>query len=309
MRKFICALLAFSCLVANALAEEVEFRAGTRAAKLGDSLFFVVDEGETDALVRYAAEKPMLAERAEGIEALLTHDGNLYYLEKADGAWALMRRGEAGMPEVVYAFDAEADVRALSECGEELFVLVSGQLHVVYPDQNLCLRLAGAKMREYAVDGEYAYFISATDIVSYALGAGAADAGCLYKLNLSTGNTSLVMKAGVEDLNFHAGKLYFHNLSDAYLQGDRTVAGKLYSFDLATESLTRELNDYDWAYFPVDAGLLVYRAGAVVLIGADGSEAALCAAGTRAEVFFANGAALVYDPDTSSFAAYSIPTP
>jgi hypothetical protein len=46
---------------------------------------------------------------------------------------------------------------------------MDGQLHVVYPDQALCLRLASAKMSEYAVNGEYAYFISASDIVSYVL--------------------------------------------------------------------------------------------------------------------------------------------
>lgn len=306
MRKYLCALLSLALLFSCALAEEGEFRAGTGAAKLGESLFFAVDEGATWALVRVAGGKSMLAARAEGVGPVLTLDGELYYLEKADGAWSLMRRGEDTVPETVYAFAAGASVGALAESGGELFVLVDGQLHIVYPGQKLCLRLASAKMSEYAVNGEYAYFISATDIVSYELGAATADAGCLYRLNLSTGNTSLVMKAGVEDLQYRAGKLYFHNLSDAYLQGDSNLAGRLYSFDLSTETLTRALSDYDWAYFVTGAGILVYREGGVFLMGADGSAAAVCQAGTRAEVYFADGAVFLYDPDTMSFAAYPV---
>jgi predicted NUDIX family NTP pyrophosphohydrolase len=311
MRKFLCALFALACLAAGALAEEGAFRAGTGAAKLGDSLFFSVGEGETVALVRVAAGKPMLAARAEDLGPVLTHGGSLYYLEKKDGAWTLVRRGEATMPETVYAFAAGAEVGRLCECGEDLFVLVDGQLHVVYPSQKLCLRLASAKMREYAVDGEYAYFISDADVVSYELptgsGIAAADAGCLYRLNLSTGNTSLIMKAGVEDLSYRAGKLYFHNLSDAYLSGEGAVAGKLYSFDLSTETLAQAQSDYDWAYFVTDAGLIVYRADGVLLTGADGQETSVCAPGPRAEVWYSDGTILVYDPDAASFAAYPVP--
>ncbi len=313
MRKFVCALLALACLISGALAEEGECRAGTGAAKLGDSLFFAVHEGGTDALVRCAAGKPMLAARAEAICSLLTHGGDLYYLEKTDGAWTLMRRGEMSAPGAVYAFDTGADVRVLSACGEELFALVDGQLHVLYPEKKLCLRLASTEMREYAVDGEYAYFVSAADIVRYELpsptGTVSAEAGCLYRLNLSTGNTSLVMKAGVEDLRFRDGKLYFHSLSDAYLQGENAVAGKLYSFDLATETLARWLSDYDWDYFPTAAGLLVYRADGVTLVTPGGTETTVRETGPRAEVYFADGEILVYDPDALSFAAYSIPAP
>ncbi len=304
MRKFLCALLALLCLITGATAEGGTFRAGTGAARLGDSLFFAIDEGQTDALVRVAADKPMLATRAEGLDSLLTRGNQLYYLEKTDAAWALMRRGETTVPEVVYAFDAGVEVRALSEYGSDLFLLVDDQLHILYPDQKLCLRLASAKMKAYVVVGEYAYFISATDIVRYEVNSAAIDAGCLYRLNLSTGNTSLLIKAGVSDLQCHADTLYFHNLSDAYIRADGGLSGYLYAFDCATETLKRALSDYDWSYCPIDEGLLAYREGAVVLVGADGTEIDVCETGAQAEVFFADGEIFVYDPDAASFAAY-----
>lgn len=312
MRKFLCAVIAAALLCVGALAEAGEFRAGTDAAKLGESLFFAVDEGATGALVR-VEENPMLAARAEGIASLLVFGGDLYYLAETDGAWALMRRGETTAPETVYTFDAGADVRALSAFGSELFLLVDDKLHIVYPQQALCLRLAGTRMREYTVDGEYAYFVSAADVVDYALptetGTASAEAGCLYKLNLSTGNTSLVMKAGVEDLTMRDGKLYFHNLADAYLQGNEKVAGKLYSLDIATQTLTRELDDYDWAYCVAQDGILVYRQGGVRLIASDGSEQTVCETGTHAAVSFADGLVFVYDPDRTAFSVYSVPLP
>jgi hypothetical protein len=312
MRKVLCAVIAAALFYAGALAESGDFRAGADAAKLGGSLFFAVDEGATGALVR-VGETPMLAARAEKIASLLAFDGDLYYLAESGGAWALMRREETTAPETVYAFDAGTDVRALSAYGSELFLLVDGRLHIVYPEQALCLRLAGAQMREYTVDGEYAYFVSAADLVDYELPSGAgtasAEAGCLYKLNLSTSNTSLVMKAGAENLTMRGGKLYFHNLADAYLQGTEKVAGRLYSLDITEETLTRELDCYDWAYCAVRDGILVYRQGGVNLVSSGGSETNVCVTGTRALVSFADGFVFVYDPDDTTFTCFSVPAP
>lgn len=309
MQKLLAGLLACALLFGSACAEAGDFRAGTNVARLGGSVFFTIDEGETDALVRVDSV-PMLAVRAEELGPVLTHDGALYYLEKREGTWSLMRRGETTMPETIYTFGAGKDVSALGEYGEELFVLVDGQLHVIYLKRRICIMLADARMSEYAMDGAYAYFISASDIVSYevpaAVGVVSANAGCLYRLNLSTGNTSLVIKAGAEDLKYRAGKLYFHNLSDAYLLGEHTVAGKLWAFDLTTETLARVLDDYDWAYYVSAAGLLVHREGEVFLMGADATISTVCETGPRMEVFFSDDAAYIYDPDEMTFTAYPI---
>lgn len=315
MKKFVCALLTVFLLGACALAESGDFRAGTEAAYLNGNLFFVVNEGAARALVRVdPSGKPMIASRADGLGPVVTQSGALYYLRKSDGAWAILKRGDVTQESVAYLFEPGVDVRALSAYGADLFLLVDGQLHIFYPEQSLCLKLADAKMGEYAIADDYAYFVSLTDIVTYELptpsGASATgESGCLYKLNLSTGNTSLVMKAGAEDLKYFGGKLYFHNLADGYLSaaGDKTwVEGRLYSFDLSTETPARVLSDYDWDYCPTEQGLIVFQSGAVAITGADGASRTICAPGPRAEVFFADGYVLVYDPDAQTFAAYAI---
>lgn len=302
MRKFLCALFAAALLLGSARSEGA-FVPGAGAASLGESLFFAVPEGETQALVRVFKEKPMLALRADGLDSLLVFDGALYYLQKEKDAWALMARGESAPAARVHQFPDGADVRGLSAWGGEMFVLVDDRLNVLYPQRGLCLRLAEVRMRSYVIYEDYAYFVSATDIVRYDLSASVyAEGGCLYRLNISTGNTSLVIKAGAEDIALSGSRLYFHNLSEAYLQGAERAAGKLYAFDLNTEQLFPALDDYDWGYFPAGDDLLVRRAEGVWRVGADG-ETLAWELSPRALVFFQGGAVFAYDPDAGTFAA------
>ncbi|MGI6239466.1 MAG: hypothetical protein ACOYI5_07550 [Christensenellales bacterium] len=307
---FALAIFMLACLPARA--QTGGFAAGANAAQLGERLFFIVDEGAQRALVKVdPAGKAVLAARADDMESLLHHEGFLYYLKQSGGAWSLMRRGEAPGETERHAFSEGARARALATDGENLFALVDDQLHILYPDQALCLKLAGARMREYVIADDYAYFISATDIISYELPApegepARGEAGCLYRLNLSTGNTSLVLKAGVQDLKLYEGRLYFHNLADGYRAGETRVAGKLYAFDLATETLARELDDYDWDYFPAPGGLIVRRAGEIVLLTPAGEARALAQVDARAEVAYVEGVLLIYDPDGLSFFSVDI---
>ena len=262
MKKFLCFLAALMLLSMSALAQENAFVSGSQSAALGGDMFFVVREAEGDALVRFAGgQTAFLSERAEAVTSLVEFENALYYLRRLGSGWELVSRDAALNVRTAYAFEAGSDVRRLSVYGENLMVLIDGNLHMVYPGKGLCIKLAGAAMSEYVIADDYAYFVSQTDVIDYRLyhpdGSATKSAGCLYRLNLSTGNTSLVLKSGVEDLSISGSKLYFHNLADGYvsLAGDSAeVRGKLYSFDIASDVLTREWDGYDWGYVAADGG-------------------------------------------------------
>ena len=127
-------------------------------------------------------------------------------------------------------------------------------------------------MLDYVIVGDTVYYISESDMIPYQtdslLGNGSltTEAGCLYRMSMSTGESTLVIKTGIEDLRYGDGALYFHNLSDNYVMGDATrewMEGKLYRYDLGSDSeqLMCVVDGYDWGFYPMEGGVAVYTDG------------------------------------------------
>ncbi len=245
-------------------------------------LFVVMNNGEEKALVRVprAGGEPVLVENAAEIEDLVTVDGDLYYLRRQGGETTLIRRHADGSKGEVYSFGT-GSARSLSAFGDNLFVMVDDQVHIVYPANGLILKLVAMPMSDYVIAGDFLYYISLTDTMTYETASLISEgtmlegsAGCLYRLNLTTGNSTLLIKTGVEALKCVDGALYFHNLSDNYVMGgaeNEWLAGKLYRYDIASEALTRIVDGYDWGYYPMNAGISIYTSGNISLYAEDGT--------------------------------------
>ena len=194
----------------------------------------------------------------------------LYFLRVNNGTATLVRRNTDSTRTDVYTFPLGSAVSALSYYGGNLYALIDNQLHVIYPASGQCVMLSGTTMLDYAIVGDSVYYISESDMVPYQtaslLGNGSltTEAGCLYRMSLNSGETSLVIKTGIEDLRYCDGSLYFHNLSDNYVMGDETrewMEGKLYRYDLEHEQLTRMVDGYDWGFYPMEGGVAIYTSG------------------------------------------------
>ena len=301
MKKLIFAAVAaalIACGLCCAAAESASFRAGARAAILEEDVYFIVREDTGDALVRFdGGVTPYIAERADTVASLVEYEGALYYLRASGGAWELVRRTRAGNITAVHRFEGAREVSRLSVYGANLFVLVDGNLHIIYPGQDLCVKLAGAMMSEYVIVDDWAYFVSLTDTAEYSAaypgGSAARTAGALYRLNLSTGDTSAVIKTGVENLSYAEGRLYFNNLADAYAVSGEAyfdVRGKLYACDLDGKALECLWDDYDWGYFLVGDALLLRNAQGLWYGGENVAEVA-----QTAEVAAVGDTAVIFD--------------
>lgn len=307
MRRLLCALAALAFICVPAIAENGEFAGGGRAGYLNGEYYMTVDEGETYALARIAGEKAYVAQRADELGDMVSMDGALYMLRRTGDIWEIV--GLNGGEWQVYAFAAGQEVSCLGARDGSLFVLVDGLLHIVYPGQGLCLQLAGAQMREYVLAGDTAYYISADTLTEHRLAAGdgstaETQAGALCAVELSTGKKTVLLAAGASELKYYDGRLYFHSYADCYLMlsGDgMTMAGRLYGYDIAAGEFVRLTDDYDWDYAAGSEGVLVYREGAAILLGADGAEDEICRLPSCAELALAENALVWYDPETQTF--------
>lgn len=308
MKKLLCALVAFALLCASALAESGEFIKGGRAGYLDGEYFMSVDEGETHALVRIAGEKAYIAQRADELGDMLSMGGVLYMLRRTGDAWEIVGLNGGGEWQV-YAFGAGRQVSGLGARDGSLFVLVDGVLHIVYPEQNQCLQLVGAQMREYVLVGDVAYYVSADSLSGHKLASeegGVAEimAGSLCAVELSTGKKTVLLAEGASELTYYGGTLYFHSFADRYLMlsGEgMTIAGRLCGYNIATGEFTKLTDGYDWDYAVGPDGVLVYREGALILLGADGAESVVCQLPPCAELARAENALVCYDPDAQTF--------
>lgn len=308
MRKLLCALVVSALLCASALAEGGEFVKGGRAGYLDGEYFMSVDEGETHALVRIEDEKAYVAQRAGELGDMVSMGGALYMLRRTGDTWELVGLNGGGEWQV-YAFEAGRHVSCLGARDGSLFVLVDGVLHIVYPEQGLCLQLAGAQMREYALAGDVAYYVSAEQLSEHRLASGEGDvaetqAGSLCAVELSTGQKTVLLAEGASELKYYDGMLYFHSFADGYLMlsGDgMTIEGRLYGYNIATGEFTKLTDAYDWDYAVGPDGVLVYRDGAVMLLEADGAESEVCRLPSCAELARTENALVWYDPETQTF--------
>ena len=284
MRKLLALILIFAlCACAPAWAEGVTDALGLTgsgessvrgdlSARTDTDLYVVTNDGSDKMLMRIprAGGASVRVESAGSISDLVPAGDLLYFLRVNNGTATLMRRNTDSTRSEVYTFPLGSSVSALSYYGGNLYALIDNQLNVIYPATGQCTLLSGTAMLDYVIVGDTVYYISGSDMMPYQtaslLGNGSltAEGGCLYRMNMSTGESSLVIKAGIEDLRYCDGALYFHNLSDNYVMGDASrewMEGKLYRYDLESEQNLRMLDSYDWGFYPMEGGVAIYTDG------------------------------------------------
>ena len=324
MRKWLALLLVFAlCACAPAWAEGVTSALGITgggessvrgdlSARTNTDLFVVTNEGSDKAITRISrgGGASVRVESAGSISDLVAAGDLLYFLRVNNGTATLVRRNTDSTRTDVYTFPLGSAVSALSYYGGNLYALIDNQLHVIYPASGQCVMLSGTTMLDYAIVGDTVYYISESDMVPYQtaslLGNGSltTEAGCLYRMSLNSGETSLVIKTGIEDLRYCDGSLYFHNLSDNYVMGDETrewMEGKLYRYDLEHEQLTRMVDGYDWGFYPMEGGVAIYTSGDLSFYNdLGGLERSMYAPEAYAVLSGGGDAVIVYEPTTQS---------
>ena len=320
MRKLLALILIFAlCACAPAWAEGVTDALGLTgsgessvrgdlSARTDTDLYVVTNDGSDKVLMRIprAGGASVRVESAGSISDLVPAGDLLYFLRVNNGTATLMRRNTDSTRSEVYTFPLGSSVSALSYYGGNLYALIDNQLNVIYPATGQCTLLSGTAMLDYVIVGDTVYYISGSDMMPYQtaslLGNGSltAEGGCLYRMNMSTGESSLVIKAGIEDLRYCDGALYFHNLSDNYVMGDASrewMEGKLYRYDLESEQNLRMLDSYDWGFYPMEGGVAIYTDGDLSYYNAlGGRERTMYEPEAYAVLSGGGDAVIIYEP-------------
>lgn len=281
LRRMIAALMALMMLTlccAEALA--VSSLPADFLAQTDSGAYFKLD----NMLIRIdgdAAEKV-----AEGsISSVAAIGDTAYCLQYGeDFALDIVQYAPGSDPVVLYEFAGTDRVSHLTAHGAELFVLVNDLLHVVYPSNGMCIKLANTEMSEYVWLNDTVYFVALKETVEHAkdslLGGEPVkkSGGVLYSLDLNTGSMVQLLTTGIEDLRAGGDLLYFHDLSDAYVMGsaeEEWLEGRVYSMDPVDKQKTCVVNGYDWGFYPMADGVAVYTADGVSLANDDGTMTAL----------------------------------
>jgi len=276
MRKVITWLLiALMALQCAAFAEN----SGTAVAAVnsGDmvrtttDIYMAIPAGEREMLVRIplAGGDPICVDRADHFEDLMPYAGGVAYLKTTEGSSAIMNCVGNNVS-TLYGFGANT-ASSLSSYGGKLLVLTDGLLHSIEPGTQLCLKLSGAQMLDYVLGEGCAYFLSGGDRMEYTAQlegdtTATKQAGCIYRLDLNSGETTLLLKSGGEHLKISGYNLYFHNLADAYAVRSQDAAellGRVYSMDVQLKTLEGECTEPDNGFWPLDKGLAVWYNGVV----------------------------------------------
>lgn len=277
MRKVITwlliALMALQCVAfaetsANTAATAVN---GGDMVRTATDIYMAIPAGEREMLVRIplAGGDPICVDRADHFEDLMPYAGGVAYLKTTDGSSAIMNC-VGNNTSTIYGFGANT-ASSLSSYGGKLLVLTDGLLHSIEPGTQLCLKLSGAQMLDYVLGEGCAYFLSGGDRMEYTAqlegnATATKQAGCVYRLDLNSGETTLLLKSGGEHLKISGHNLYFHNLADAYAVRSQDAAellGRVYSMDVQLKTLEGECTEPDNGFWPLDKGLAVWYNGVV----------------------------------------------
>ena len=202
---------------ANVAVEAVN---GLDAARTASEIYLILPSGEGDMLVRLPLDgtQPVCMDRADSIESLMNYGAGVAYLKTTDGSSAIINC-VGTQQSTLYSFGMST-AENMTMFGDKLLVLMNGLLHSIEPATGVCLKLSGAQMLDYVVGDGYAYYLAGSDKMEYTAQlsddeTATAQAGCIYRLNLSNGETDLLLKSGGEDLKILDNLVYFHNLADA----------------------------------------------------------------------------------------------
>lgn len=254
---------------------------GMDAVRTANEVYIAIPSGTGEMLVRvpFDGSAPVCMDRADSIDDLINYGGGLVYLKTDDGSSAIMSCSGT-LVSSLYSFGA-AQAQSMTYYGGKLMVLLEGLLHSVEPDTAVCLKLSGAEMLDYVVGQGYAYYLAGGDQMEYTaqLGDGetaTAQAGCVYRLDLNTGESDLLLKSGGEDIAILEEKLYFHNLADAYAvrtSESASLKGRVYSLDAQLKTLESECAEPDSGFWPLRAGVVAWYNGALNLASEAGEIA------------------------------------
>lgn len=232
------------------------------------------------SLIRVDGDQAALTAQVAA-NAVVAIGDTAYYLNRGeDNVPRLMRYAPGGEATALYTFASTDTVSNLTAQGEELFLLLNGLVHVVYPSNGMCIKLANTPISEFVwLDGTvYCVARDERTANSHASLLGGADVvkegGYLYSLDLNSGAMTLLLDTGVEDLRAGGSFLYFHDLSDNYVMGtsdSEWLEGRLYRMDPAAKQKARVLDGYDWGFYPTASGVGVYTAEGVRFYGEDGN--------------------------------------
>ncbi len=266
-------LLSWACC-AGALADS-----GQRAdfvAQTQNGAYVKIDS----SLIRVDGDQAALTAQVAA-NAVVAVGDTAYYLNRGeDNVPRLMRYTPGGEATVLYTFAATDTVSNLTAQGEELFLLLNGLVHVVYPSNGMCIKLANTPISEFVWLDGMVYCVArderATNRHASLLGGEelVKESGYLYSLDLNSGAMTLLLDTGVEDLRAGGNYLYFHDLSDNYVMGtsdSEWLEGRLYRMNPASRRKERVLEGYDWGFYPTASGVGVYTAEGVRFYGDDGS--------------------------------------
>ena len=280
MRKaIIWVLIALMALQSLCLAEAIAPAAATVAAVNGmdavrtaSDVYLAVPAGDQQMLVRVplGGGEAICVDRADSFDGMLPYSGGLAYLKTTAGSSAIMQC-MGNEVTTIYSFGS-AQASDLASYAGKLLVLMNGELHSIEPATQLCLKLSGAQMLDYVLGEGCAYYLSGGDLMEYTAqlqeGATTKQAGCIYRLDLNSGETTLLLKSGGEDLKILDHNLYFHNLADAYAvrsEEEITLMGRAYSLDVQLKTLNQECTEPDSGFWPMDKGLVTWYNGALNL--------------------------------------------
>ena len=310
MKKLWLMLLVLVVCCTGAFAETAaDFRQGGNGAAVGSGYFMRVSEGETDVLVRIDEDgRAHIALRADKLGDMIVLDEMLYVLMRTEGVWAIMGIKD-DTSHVVYQFADGVEVSGIGARDGLMFVLQDGKLHILYLEHSVCVQLSGVQMEEFVIHDDYAYYISGDDRALRRLSddkgnVAAADTGKLCRVNLSTGKYEVILDGGADSLKYAGGKLYFHNYGDSYLMGDGaalTVAGLLYSYDIASGTTEKLTDMYDWDFYICDGAVNVLREGVIVALDPDGVETLVCAVPQIVEIACTGDEYIVFDAQNMAF--------
>jgi len=268
----IMAMIMMTLCCAGALAERA-LPAGF-LAQTDTGVYFKLD----DLLIRVDGETAEVA--GTGSIAAVAALGNTAYCLQygEDNALDLVEYAPGSEAKMLYEFQPSDRVSNLTAQGTELFLLLNDQLHVVYPSNGMCIKLANTAIAEYVWLDGVIYFVAKDETVEHTMDSLLGGepvkkvGGVLYSLDVNTGNMVQLLNTGVEDLRAGGSLLYFHDLSDAYVMGSDTeewLEGRVYSMDPATKAKTRVVEGYDWGFYPMSDGLIIYTADGVSRVNAD----------------------------------------
>lgn len=276
---------------------------GLDAARTASEIYMILPSGEGEMLVRLPLDggQPVCMDRADHIDDLMNYGGGVVYLKTTDGSSAIMSC-VGTRQSTLYSF-GEAAAEDMAFFGGKLLVLMNGLLHSIEPDSGVCLKLSGAQMLGYVVGDGYAYYLAGGDQMEYTadLGEGesaTAQAGCIYRLNLNSGETDLLLKSGGEDLMLLDHQVYFHNLADAYAvrtSDSALLRGRVYSLDTQLKTLESECSEPDSGFWPTRSGVVAWYNGALNL-NSEAGEISLYAPENGSIVAFDGEALYVWEP-------------